>query len=91
LKKKIDPNIERKLKERSRREGFFRKNEEEVQESEEQEKSQEKMFSQLKGVNDVKKKAMIQWMEMRIKEAEEKQFVVPRIGLRHHASMNEGL
>jgi hypothetical protein len=70
---------------------FFVNIKEEVEESDEQEKSQEKMFSQLKGVQDVKKKSMIQWMEMRIKEAEEKQFVIPRIGLRHHAVMNEGL
>jgi hypothetical protein len=30
-------------------------------------------------------------METRIKEAEEKQFVVPRIGLRHHASIDSDL
>jgi hypothetical protein len=90
-RKRVEPNIVKKTIDKCRKEGFFVNIVEEVEASFDQEKSQEKMFSQLKGVQDVKKKSMIQWMEMRIKEAEDKQFVVPRIGLRHHAVMNEGL
>jgi hypothetical protein len=56
-----------------------------------EERFQEKMFSQLRGVQDVKKKAMIQWMELKIKEAEDKKYVIPRIGLRHHTMMDRGL
>jgi hypothetical protein len=84
-KKKIEPNIERRPIERSRKQGYFKLYEEEIIKSVNEERHQEKMFSQLTGVQDVKKKATIHWVEIRIKEAEDKKFVIPRIGLRHHA------
>jgi hypothetical protein len=90
-RKDIEPNIERKPIERRRKQGYFKLHEEEIVEALDEERHQEKMFSQLRGVQDVKKKAMIQWMELRIKETEEKKFFIPRIGLRHHAMMGRGL
>jgi hypothetical protein len=88
-RKKIEPNVERKQIERSRKQGYFKLHEEKMIEAESEERFQEKMFSQLKGVQDVKKKAMIHWMELRIKEAESKNFVIHRIGLKHHAKWTE--
>jgi hypothetical protein len=61
-RKGIEPNIEKRPIERCRKEDFFKNIKEVVDESIEEEEYQEKMFSQLKGVNDVKKKIMIQWM-----------------------------
>jgi hypothetical protein len=89
-KKKIEPNIERKPIERCRKQGYSKSHEEEVKEAINEENHQEKMFSQLRGVQDVKKKAMIKWMEIKIKESDDKKYVIPRIGLRHHAIMDRG-
>jgi hypothetical protein len=71
-RKGIEINIEKKPIERSRKEGFFKNLRQMIELDAKEEKFQEKMFSQLRGVQKVKKKAMIQWMETKIKEADEK-------------------
>jgi hypothetical protein len=55
-------SMSNRCNERSRKERFFKNIKEEIDEAIEEERHQEKMFSQLKDVQDVKKKAMIQWM-----------------------------
>jgi hypothetical protein len=62
-RKGIEPNIDKGPIERCRKEGFFKNFKKIIEEDIEEERHQEKVFSQLKGVQDVNKKAMIQWME----------------------------
>jgi hypothetical protein len=54
-------------------------------------KNQEIFFSNLKGANDVHKKAIINWMEQKIDEYSQNQVTAPRIGLGHHRMVDKGL
>jgi hypothetical protein len=44
----------------------------------------------MRGIKDVQKKPVLKWMEAKIKECDGKDYVVPRIGLRHHAQLIKG-
>lgn len=52
---------------------------------------QKRIFSELKGLKDAQKKTVLRSMEAKIKECDEKKFVIPRIGLRHQAQVDKGL
>jgi hypothetical protein len=62
-----------------------------VVESQNEIKLQRTIFSELKGVKDSSKMAMLDWMEQKIHEYDLKNYTIPRLGLRHHRLVDKGL
>jgi hypothetical protein len=73
------------------KEGFYGefKNENEFEKNEEVQ--QVRIFSEIKGIKDMRKKTVQRWMEVKIKECEGKDYTIPRLGLRHHALVDKDL
>jgi hypothetical protein len=65
---------------------------EEIIDQENNEAEMQKMvFSNLKGVKDVHKKVIMDWMEQKIYDCNQNQVIVPIIGLKHHRMVDKGL
>jgi hypothetical protein len=90
-KKKVASNLVEKNVDKCKKEGFFGefKNENEFEKNEEVQ--QVRIFSEMKGIKDVRKKTVQRWMEVKIKECEGKDYTIPRLGLRHYALVDKDL
>jgi hypothetical protein len=60
-------------------------------ESQNEIKLQRTIFSELKGVKDTSKKAMLDWIEQKIHDCDLKNYTIHRLGLRHHRLVDKGL
>jgi hypothetical protein len=74
-----------------RKKGYFIDVENHLMHENDEMRTQERIFSELKRVKDVQKKAVLDWMELKISECNQKRVTVPRIGLRHHRMVDKGL
>jgi hypothetical protein len=72
----------------ARKKGFFINNEVEIDAIAKEEKMQKTIFSELRGVKDASKRAIMDWMQLKINECvTKKEMTIPRLGLRHHRFM----
>jgi hypothetical protein len=90
-RKGIMPDIEIKLVEEGKKKVFFIDRKEAIEASNNEISIQKRAFSELKGVKDVNKKAVLDWMEQKIHECDLKNTTIPRLGMRHHRLVSKGL
>jgi hypothetical protein len=87
-RKNVQPDLVFKSTDEARKTGYFTNNEEEIEASYKEEKMQRTIFSELKGVKDASKRAILDWMNIKINEIDsKKEMTIPRLGLRHHRLM----
>jgi hypothetical protein len=87
-KKKVEPNIEVRTVEECLKKVFFSDKEMEIINVNDEGEHQKRIFSELKGVKEVQKRAFLSWMEVKIQESREKQYTIPRLGSRHHTQVD---
>jgi hypothetical protein len=90
-KKKVPSNLTVRNIETCKKEGFFGSFNNELEKEDNEEIQQVRIFSEMKGIKDVRKITVQRWMEMKNKECEGKDYTVPRLGLRHHAMVDKDL
>jgi hypothetical protein len=71
--------------------GYFIDAENDIELDNKEEDFQKSIFSELKGVKDVQKKAVMFWIDLKINEYDQKQVTIPRIGLMHHSMVDRSL
>jgi ribosomal protein S8 len=90
-KKNVSSNLIVRNIETCKREGFFGSFNNELEKEDNEEIQQIRIFSEMKGIKDVRKITVQRWMEMKIKECEGKDHTIPRLGLRHYAMVDKDL
>jgi hypothetical protein len=63
----------------ARKTGFFINKEEGIESNDKEIKMQKTIFSELRGVKDANKQAMLDWLKQKIHECDLKEYTIPRL------------